>query len=141
MSLVEDIQHLIAATIGPAPEAHILLVVDRACPLAIQLGDAYKAALPQAHAMLFEALDPLPVLQAMQKLTKGDVAILVQSTSFRLNTFRFRLELFKELQEAVVVMLQLVNSILSEFYNGPLFTVEIKRIAPLGLTEELQQTT
>ena len=96
MDLVAELSCMIAATIAPTSEARILLIVDTASPLARRLGDAYRKALPHAQYVVFDATDTTPVFHAMQRLTQGDVAILVQSMSFRLNAFRFRLELFKQ---------------------------------------------
>jgi aminopeptidase len=74
--------------------AKALVVFDRDSGLSSLLADAYQYALPQAQMMDFRATTPVEVRQTIDALSPGDLVVLVQSTSFRLNEFRFRLELF-----------------------------------------------
>lgn len=90
-------QH-VAATIAGAikhdPAARALIVFDRQSALSSLLADAYIAALPSAKAVDFNETSPEDIRAEMERLSPGDLVVLVQSSSFRLNEFRFRLELF-----------------------------------------------
>ena len=74
--------------------ARALVVFDRQSSLASLLADAYAVALPSAHMLDFDTTSPDEVRAIIDDLDAGDLVVLVQSTSFRLNEFRFRLELF-----------------------------------------------
>ncbi len=72
-----------------------LIVADTRTELAGILDEAYKQCLPNAKHMNFDEVKPDEILQELEKLNAGDFAVMVQSTSFRLNEFRIRVELFK----------------------------------------------
>ncbi len=88
-SVMSTVRQAIGHTDGPA-----LLVYDDECGLARLLAEAYRAALPGAIACNFNATSPEEVRAHIDRLSAGDLVVLVQSSSFRLNEFRFRLELF-----------------------------------------------
>lgn len=71
------------------------MVWDAQCDLAIALADAYRRCLPGATFIAFDSVAPEAVRTALEQLVPGDLAILIQSTSFRLDAFRIRVELFK----------------------------------------------
>jgi aminopeptidase len=50
---------------------------------------------PGARFVDFDSVAPDQVLAAFAALTAGDLVVLIQSTSFRLEAFRIRIELFK----------------------------------------------
>lgn len=77
-----------------APHAAVV-VSDARCELAVTLTAAYRCCLPDATFIDFDALTPDAVLAAFAPLQAGDLVILVQSTNFRLEAFRIRVELFK----------------------------------------------
>lgn len=85
------IQHVIKRT----PEQHVLLICDAQSSLARELTHGYKAAATDAEVIDFDTTTPDVILRRIEKLHPGDVVILVQSSSFRLNAFRLRVELFK----------------------------------------------
>lgn len=72
-----------------------LIVADTRCALAAGLGQAYRDCLPGARYLDFDAVTPEQVLAAFATLAAGDLVVLVQSTNFRLEAFRIRVELFK----------------------------------------------
>jgi hypothetical protein len=72
-----------------------VIVWDAGCALSTCLGEAYHRALPGAQVIDFDAMAPDDVLAALEALDAGDLCVLVQSTSFRLNSFRIRIGLFK----------------------------------------------
>lgn len=72
-----------------------LVVSDARCELAVTLTEAYKRCLPTATFIDFETVSPDAVLAAFAKLDANDLVVLIQSTNFRLEAFRIRIELFK----------------------------------------------
>jgi hypothetical protein len=71
-----------------------LVIFDDEAPLTRILVEGYRAALPQGDFVDFATLTPDVVLSRINALAPGDAVILVQSTNFRLNEFRLRIELF-----------------------------------------------
>jgi len=72
-----------------------VVVADEGSDLSRTLAKAYRACLPDALYISFDAVSPEQVLQSFADLEAGDLVVLVQSTSFRLGAFRIRVELFK----------------------------------------------
>ena len=72
-----------------------VVVFDTNCDLAVALTEAYRRCLPSARFLEFQSEDPEAVLPVFGELGADDLVVLVQSTSFRLATFRIRLELFR----------------------------------------------
>lgn len=71
-----------------------MLVFDDHSPLSCRLAEAYKGVLTNAIVINFDETTPEAVRAAIDTLAPGSLVVLVQSGSFRLNEFRFRLELF-----------------------------------------------
>jgi aminopeptidase len=71
------------------------MVYDEESELSRQLAQGYRLAIPEATFLNFEHHTPVEILDAFDQLSEGDLVVLIQSTSFRLNQFRIRLELFK----------------------------------------------
>ncbi|MES2743056.1 MAG: hypothetical protein V4754_19195 [Pseudomonadota bacterium] len=86
---------LLALAIGHAAPAAALVVYDRRCALNGVLTAAYRRALAQAEWIDFDLVTPEQVLAAFARMAAGDLVVLIQSTSFRLEAFRIRIELFK----------------------------------------------
>jgi aminopeptidase len=57
--------------------------------------DAYRAVLPNARFVEVATVTPPDIMRMFDALAPGSLVVLVQSTNFRLNEFRLRLELFK----------------------------------------------
>jgi hypothetical protein len=94
----EAIQHVrdtLTLAIEYAPPQQALIVFDRRCELAIALTQAYQACLPAATFIDFDAVTPEQVHASFKPLASADLVVLIQSTSFRLEAFRIRVELFK----------------------------------------------
>lgn len=72
-----------------------LVVWDAQCDLSLALTQAYRRCLPDATFIDFDGVSADAVLAAFEKLSPGDLVVLIQSTSFRLDAFRLRVELFK----------------------------------------------
>ncbi|WP_020651739.1 hypothetical protein [Massilia niastensis] len=78
---------------GPAHAA--LVVYDTRTALSRALLEAYRRNLPQASFIDFDATSPDEVLAAFRRMAAQDLVVLLQSTNFRLDGFRIRVELFK----------------------------------------------
>ena len=81
--------------IGHREPACAVVVFDTRCELAVLVSSAYRACLPNATFVDFDAVLPDAVLRAFEPLNRGDLVVLVQSSNFRLEAFRIRVELFK----------------------------------------------
>lgn len=76
--------------------AHAALVVwDGQCALSRALTEAYRRCLPEAIFIDFDHVPAETILAAFEQLQTSDLVVLIQSTSFRLDAFRLRVELFK----------------------------------------------
>jgi len=75
---------------------HAALVVwDGQCALSIALAAAYRRVLPDAAFIDFDSVAPETILAAFEQLAPSDLVALIQTSSFRLDAFRLRVELFK----------------------------------------------
>lgn len=72
-----------------------LVVYDRRSPMASRLADAYRAILLRADMLDFDRATTEDLRAAVAARAPGDLVALVQSSSFRVSEFRFRLELFR----------------------------------------------
>jgi len=86
---------VLAHALEHGPEHAALVVYDTRTPLARALTEAYRRNLPGATFIDFDAATPEDVLAAFKSMTANDLVVLVQSTNFRLDGFRVRVELFK----------------------------------------------
>ncbi len=76
-------------------QAQALIVYDTDCVLAQVLAAAYQRCLPHAIAVDFNAQTPSVIMERFALLQASDLVVLVQTTHFRLDAFRIRVELFK----------------------------------------------
>src|SRR5471030_116159 len=90
-----NVADLLAMAIEYTPAQAALIVYDTRCDLNLALTAAYRQAVPGATFVDFDAVTPEQVLAAFALMRAGDLVVLVQSTSFRLEAFRIRIELFK----------------------------------------------
>lgn len=86
---------ILAHAVKHGPEAPAVVVFDSRCALSRIVGQAYRRCLPRALHLDFDAVSEAEVLAAFETLSSGQLVVLVQSTSFRLEVFRIRVELFK----------------------------------------------
>jgi hypothetical protein len=90
-----NVRDLLAMAIEYAPPQQALVVYDKRCELNLALTEAYRRALPGGVFIDFDTVAPDDVLAAFARLAEHDLVVLIQSTSFRLEAFRIRIELFK----------------------------------------------
>jgi aminopeptidase len=77
-------------------DSHAAVVVfDTRCELSRALTAAYRLALPKASFIDFDTSTPEAVLAMLAPLVASDLVVLIQSTNFRMDAFRIRVELFK----------------------------------------------
>ncbi|WP_273033918.1 hypothetical protein [Massilia timonae] len=83
----------IALEHGPGERA--LVVYDTRTGLSRALLEGYRRNLPDATFIDFDAVTPEAVLAAFRTMAAGELVVLLQSSNFRLDGFRMRVELFK----------------------------------------------
>ena len=91
----QNVADLLAMAICHRPDEPALIVCDKRSWLNVVLTEAYRQALPAASFIDFDEVTPDAVLAAFAELPAGSLVVLIQSTSFRLEAFRIRIELFK----------------------------------------------
>ena len=91
----EHLKNVLAIAIEHGPQQRALVVYDTRTGLARALVEAYRRNLPQADFLDFDGVAPDEVLARFRQLAPKDLVVLVQSTNFRLEAFRIRVELFK----------------------------------------------
>ncbi len=100
MSVLEtastNLKAILAHAIDYTPKQRAVVVFDTYSELSTLLTQAYRQALPEAVFLDFETTKPEDILKLFSELQAGDLVVLVQSMSFRLNQFRIRVELFKQ---------------------------------------------
>jgi len=89
---LRDILHLVFLH---SEKENAVVVYDRSSLLSKILEQAYREVLPHALFIDFNALPPLEIRQTLDALESSDFVALIQSTNFRLDAFRIRVELFK----------------------------------------------
>lgn len=86
---------LLSMVFNHTDQEHAVVVYDTRCTLSNILMEAYKRCLPNAIFVDFDTQTPAEILGILSELQPFDLVALVQSTSFRLDAFRMRVELFK----------------------------------------------
>jgi hypothetical protein len=89
------LRDVLAIALEHGPQQRALVVFDTRTGLARALVEAYRRNLPDADFIDFDSVDSSTVLAAFRTYAPGDLVVLVQSSNFRLDGFRLRVELFK----------------------------------------------
>ncbi len=123
---------ILAHAIQHQAPAKALLIFDRQDPLTILLADAFRQACPEADAVDFDSVDPAEIRQRIYALQPGDLVVLLQTSNFRLNEFRMRIELFSRGLKTIEV--GHLNRIPSEQYATYIaaFAYDPSDLRPLG---------
>ncbi|MGB8518110.1 MAG: hypothetical protein WCD45_09490, partial [Gallionella sp.] len=90
-----NVRNILTFAIEHQPQHAALVVFDGQCELAKILTEAYQLCLPDAEFIDFEGTSPEVIRDEFSRFEAGDLVVLIQSTSFRLDAFRIRVELFK----------------------------------------------
>jgi hypothetical protein len=91
----QHVRDILELSLEHAPGRAAVVVSDARSGLARSLTQAYRNCLPGATILDFDAVSPAEIMSAFATLAPRDLVVLIQSTSFRLETFRIRVELFK----------------------------------------------
>ncbi|HXV18513.1 MAG TPA: hypothetical protein VD883_00370 [Candidatus Omnitrophota bacterium] len=94
MNPERHIRDILSIVMGYSQDQAAVVVYDSRCPLAALLTQGYSSCIPKARFIDFDAVSPEAVLAAFELLKPGDLVVLIQSTNFRLEAFRVRVELF-----------------------------------------------
>lgn len=92
----KHVRDILSLAIKHSSENAAVVIFDSRCPLAVALTEAYRRALPAATFIDFDAVTPADIFAAFKLLGPSDLVVLIQSTSFRLQDFRIRVELFEQ---------------------------------------------
>ncbi len=77
------------------PSENALVIYDTEAPLTQIVLDGYRAALPNGDFLDFASVTPEQIMERISACKAGDLVVVLQSTNFRLNEFRLRIELFQ----------------------------------------------
>jgi aminopeptidase len=94
-SAAKHVSDILSMAIEHSDLQAAVVVFDTRCDLAAALAVAYRQCIPNAKFIDFDATAPEAVLEAFAPLAPLDLVVLIQSTGFRLDAFRLRVELFK----------------------------------------------
>jgi hypothetical protein len=86
---------VLSIAVEHAPGAPALVVHDQRTGLSRALAEGYRRNLPQGQFIDFDTTTPAQVLASFRAMPPGALVVLVQSSNFRLDGFRIRVELFK----------------------------------------------
>ncbi|MBV8802250.1 MAG: hypothetical protein JO131_04675 [Gammaproteobacteria bacterium] len=92
----KNIHDILKFSILHSEERTAIVVFDNLSPLAITLTKAYQVCLPKATFINFYEIPAEEIHYSFNLLVPGDLVVLIQSTSFRLDAFRLRIELFQK---------------------------------------------
>jgi aminopeptidase len=92
----QHVAAILSLAVEHRPGTPALLVYDRRSELSRLVAEAYRLCLPGADHRDFDACAESALRAAFTALPRGGLAVLVQSSSFRLDAFRIRVELFKQ---------------------------------------------
>lgn len=90
----KNLGDILTHAIGHAPAQKALVLYDTESPLTQIVTDGYRAHLPSDAFLDFADTNLEDIKSRFAQLHPGDLVVLVQSSNFRLNEFRIRIELF-----------------------------------------------
>ncbi len=91
----KNIADILSISFEYKPDDKALVIFDLESELSKILTAAYRHALPSATFINFYETTPEHILKTFSELQSEDLVVLIQSTNFRLDAFRIRVELFK----------------------------------------------
>lgn len=90
-----NIRDIVTLSMLHGPQAGAIVVTDDQCELARIVSGAYAQALPHGTLVKFYSSSREELMESFKSAVPGDLIVLVQSTSFRMEGFRIRVELLK----------------------------------------------
>ncbi|MDB5047394.1 MAG: hypothetical protein JWO30_465 [Fibrobacteres bacterium] len=97
----KHLRDILSLAFGHTSDRSAVVVFDSQSELAVTLTEAYRRCLPAARLIDFDAVPADAVRSAFEPLRESDLVVLIQSTSFRLEAFRIRVELFKRMLKVI----------------------------------------
>jgi len=95
VAAVGHVKDILSLAIMHDDSHRAVVVFDTRCELARALLLVYRQVIPSARFVDFDASDPAAVMAEFDALSAQDLVVLIQSTGFRLDAYRLRIELFK----------------------------------------------
>ena len=92
---IENIRDTLAIALEHTHSQTALVIADERSELSRLLTQAYRACLPDARLLSFDAAGAIAVKAAFEELREHDLVVLIQSSVFRIPEFRTRVELFR----------------------------------------------
>jgi aminopeptidase len=90
-----NVHATLAIAMEHTPERAAVVVTDQRTELSRLLGQAYRECLPGARWLDFDVLEPEAVRAELEQLAENELAVLIQSSVFRIPEFRIRVELYR----------------------------------------------
>jgi hypothetical protein len=115
IKIKENIKSILRDVFEHTDEQDAVVVYDTNSTISTLLYSAYKEALPNAIFIDFNATEPEKILEILTSLQESDFIALIQSTNFRLNTFRIRVELLK--RQIIVIEYPYLNRMSNEEFD------------------------
>ncbi|MEM8709775.1 MAG: hypothetical protein AAGG01_02390 [Planctomycetota bacterium] len=91
---VRNTRDIVEIAIEHSDQASAVVVWDGESELSRGLAEAYRLSLSDAEFIEFDPAKRDEILATFEALSPGDLVVMIQSTSFRLDAFRIRIELF-----------------------------------------------
>lgn len=92
----KHINNILSLVVMHSPQQAAVVIFDTQCALNMALTEAYRRALPAATFIDFNAVTSAEIFATFKALSPADLVVLIQSTNFRLQDFRIRVELFEQ---------------------------------------------
>ena len=92
---IKNIRDTVVNALEHEPSHKALVVYDTENELARILTSAYRIVLPEATFLDFNAHTKEEIIATFDVLSPRDLVVLIQSSDFRLNEFRIRIQLFE----------------------------------------------
>jgi len=139
----KNLRDILSIAIGYSNAQKAVVVFDTRCELAVRLTETYRRCLSKAKFIDFGAVPPQEILTALQALAPSDLVVLIQSTNFRLEAFRLRVELFNRSIKVIEhVHLAGMRGLEAEIYiNSLAYDPEYYRGVGRALKERIDRAT
>lgn len=138
-----NVSHILNLCFNHDDSKSTLIVYDDECELSKILIKAYQNILPSAQYIHFYQSTPEIILSAFTQLNKKALVVLIQSSNFRLNAFRIRVELFK--QELKVIehprLNRMIHNQVDYYIESLSYDSNYYRMTGQSLKQKIDQST